>query len=96
MKAVTLLKTSIFSLFIVTSANIANADEVAQIEVQDSNAQYAHCMNTSPAMRNNQNCTVNGNCGQNTLTNFYAKEAHELNCRKQFGGPVLTYSFVDH
>ncbi len=89
MKAISLLKAGTFSLFIAMSSNAVNANELAQIVVQDSNVKYAQCMETAPTLKANDN-------SQNTLTNFYAKEAHELSCRKQFGGPVLTYSFVDH
>jgi len=95
MKAITFIKVSVLSLVTLATSQIVNATDLAQIQVTDSNVNYAKCMDATPVMKTNKNCAASGTCGKNTLANFYAKEAHELNCRKQFGGSSLTYTFVE-
>ncbi|VAW56962.1 hypothetical protein MNBD_GAMMA07-1025 [hydrothermal vent metagenome] len=100
MRAISFLKLNAFTLSALALAlamtNASYANDLAQIQVQDSNVKYAHCMDIGPQLKTDSNCVASGTCNKNTLYNFYAKESHELNCRKQYGGPVLTYSFVDH
>jgi len=96
MKTITFIKVSVLSLVTLATSQIANATDLAQIQVTDSNVKYAKCMDASPIMKTDKSCTANANCGQTTISSFYAKEAYELNCHKQYGGPSLTYTFVDH